>query len=231
MFDLEKQISEWRKQILAAGIKTPVPLEELENHLREEIERQMKSGQNSQNAFEHAAQMVGDARQLENEFAKIEMQTWNYRLAWTAWALLFISFLLPAFVYSGGPFGGGEVHLWGWECAKDALQHAFALLSGKTDALADGGFYLALQTLPNLLMIVWPLLVWKFFHGSQGRQFLRRLGVAAMILVWSYVTDLLSAGNWQNLEIGCYVWVASFALLAASTIKIGARKTICEKYV
>jgi len=37
MFSLEKSISEWRRQMLAAGIKTPVPLEELEIHLREEI--------------------------------------------------------------------------------------------------------------------------------------------------------------------------------------------------
>ena len=44
MFDLEQSIAEWRRQMLAAGIKTPVPLEELEIHLREEIEQQMKSG-------------------------------------------------------------------------------------------------------------------------------------------------------------------------------------------
>ena len=34
MFDLEKSITRWREQMLAAGIKTPSPLEELENHLR-----------------------------------------------------------------------------------------------------------------------------------------------------------------------------------------------------
>jgi hypothetical protein len=44
MFNLEQAIADWRKQMLAAGIKTPVPLEELESHLRDEIEWQMKSG-------------------------------------------------------------------------------------------------------------------------------------------------------------------------------------------
>ena len=48
MFDLEQSIGKWRRQMLAAGIKTPVPLEELEIHLREEIERQIKSGLNEQ---------------------------------------------------------------------------------------------------------------------------------------------------------------------------------------
>ena len=44
MFDLEKSIADWRTQMLAAGIKSPVPLEELESHLREEITQQTKSG-------------------------------------------------------------------------------------------------------------------------------------------------------------------------------------------
>jgi len=39
MFELEKSIADWRRQMLAAGIKSPLPLEELEIHLREEIER------------------------------------------------------------------------------------------------------------------------------------------------------------------------------------------------
>ena len=37
MFGLEQAIADWRQQMLAAGIKTPVPLEELEIHLREDI--------------------------------------------------------------------------------------------------------------------------------------------------------------------------------------------------
>jgi len=37
MFNLEPSIAEWRRQMLAAGVKTPVPLEELESHLRDEL--------------------------------------------------------------------------------------------------------------------------------------------------------------------------------------------------
>jgi hypothetical protein len=39
MFNLEQAISEWRRQMIAVGIKTPVPLEELESHLREDVEQ------------------------------------------------------------------------------------------------------------------------------------------------------------------------------------------------
>ena len=42
MFNLEQAILEWRRRMLASDIKSPAPMDELEIHLREEIERQMK---------------------------------------------------------------------------------------------------------------------------------------------------------------------------------------------
>jgi hypothetical protein len=70
MFSLEQTISEWRQQMLAAGIKSPVPLDELEVHVREEIERRMKTGLNEKEAFKTAAQKIGQARILKTEFKK-----------------------------------------------------------------------------------------------------------------------------------------------------------------
>ena len=70
MFDLEQSIADWRRQMLVAGIKTPVPLDELESHLRDEIEQQMKSGLNEQEAFNSAVQKIGRAGLLKTEFKK-----------------------------------------------------------------------------------------------------------------------------------------------------------------
>jgi hypothetical protein len=70
MFDLEQSIAEWRKQMLAAGIKSPVPLEELESHLREEIERRIQSGTSDQEAFQQTVLQIGHAKELKTEFAK-----------------------------------------------------------------------------------------------------------------------------------------------------------------
>jgi hypothetical protein len=72
MFNLEKSISEWRQQMLAAGIKSPVPLEELETHLREEVEQQMKSGWLEPNAFEISVQRIGRPGLMKAEFEKNE---------------------------------------------------------------------------------------------------------------------------------------------------------------
>lgn len=71
MFDLEQSIAEWRRQMLAAGIKSPVPLEELESHLRDEVGRQVKSGLSGQDAFSSAVQKIGQAGLLKMEFKKV----------------------------------------------------------------------------------------------------------------------------------------------------------------
>jgi hypothetical protein len=70
MFDLEKAIVEWRNQMLATGIKSPVPLDELESHLRDEIARQIERGLDEQRAFEVSCARIGCAADLKREFAK-----------------------------------------------------------------------------------------------------------------------------------------------------------------
>jgi hypothetical protein len=72
MFNLEQSITEWREQMLAAGIESPMPLEELEAHLREAIRQQVQSGQAGQMAFEVAARQIGQPELLKGEFRKIE---------------------------------------------------------------------------------------------------------------------------------------------------------------
>jgi hypothetical protein len=72
MFNLEQAIAEWRRQMLAAGIQTPVPLEELEIHLREDIAQQMKTGSNQQDAFTSAVQKLGSAHTVQTEFMKVD---------------------------------------------------------------------------------------------------------------------------------------------------------------
>jgi hypothetical protein len=72
MFDLDQAISDWRRRMLAAGIKTPVPLEELEGHLREDIKQQMKSGRSEAEAFQSAVQKIGPVYMVQNEFEKVD---------------------------------------------------------------------------------------------------------------------------------------------------------------
>ncbi len=70
MFNLERAITEWRRQMLAAGIKTPEALKELQTHLRDDVEHQIRSGLSVEQAFDTAVQQLGSASELKAEFAK-----------------------------------------------------------------------------------------------------------------------------------------------------------------
>jgi hypothetical protein len=72
MFNLEKSIAEWRKQMLAAGIQSPAPLDELEIHLREEISRAVDAGADPQAAFAIGVARIGPAAGLKSEFTKAD---------------------------------------------------------------------------------------------------------------------------------------------------------------
>jgi len=72
MLHLEQAITAWRNQMLAAGMKSPVPLDELEIHLREAIEQRMHTGISAQSAFDAAVQQIGHAPLVQGEFEKVE---------------------------------------------------------------------------------------------------------------------------------------------------------------
>lgn len=69
MFNLEKSIVEWRRQMLNAGLSAST-LDELQSHLREEVERQIQSGASEQEAFQRTVLQIGQAKELKKEFAK-----------------------------------------------------------------------------------------------------------------------------------------------------------------
>ena len=222
MFDLEKQIVEWRKQMLAAGIKSPVPLEELEIHLREEIERQIKSGQNEQQAFEIAVQIIGNANMLKNEFKKIGAENWNRPLAWSAWILFAVSFFLPAY----------DRDIRGWQCAWVSLGGFFSsdfwhdISRGN---LMNPDFHLALLSLANLLMIISPFLLPRFSQNLRFVKFWRIFSFLALVLVWSFIFRLIMNDGIKVLKIGCYLWTVSFLPFFLSTLKLRSRKTQFQK--
>jgi len=71
MFDLERSIEAWRRRMRAAGI-VPPSLAELENHLREDIQRRRRLGLEADKAFNDAVAAIGPAAVLEREFQKVE---------------------------------------------------------------------------------------------------------------------------------------------------------------
>jgi len=70
MFDIEQAIVAWRRQMVAGGLKRSEALDELEAHLRDDIEQGMRSGLSAETAFDGSVQRLGGAGVLKGEFAK-----------------------------------------------------------------------------------------------------------------------------------------------------------------
>ena len=102
MFNLEKSIADWRRQMLAAGIKTPVPLEELEIHLREEIERQTGAGLSETEAFKASVRKIGPAQAVQSEFRKVEAIKTDRQWQQVEIALVAFTGLVPILLASAG---------------------------------------------------------------------------------------------------------------------------------
>ena len=117
--------------MLAAGIKSPVPLEELEIHLREEIEQQMKSGLNEQEIFNSAVHKIGQAHLVQNEFKKVEEakedREWKFvQILFAVVTSLFSLFLCGMVIFKMGCFSEATS---GQKTSCLAAIAAFALLA------------------------------------------------------------------------------------------------------
>jgi Sec-independent protein translocase protein (TatC) len=71
MFNLDQGITEWRRQMVDEGIKAPEALNELETHLRDDVDHHVRCGLSTEVAFERAVQQLGNANSLKSEFAKM----------------------------------------------------------------------------------------------------------------------------------------------------------------
>ena len=83
MFDLNESITGWRTRLANDENYAAADLDELESHLREEVDRLRESGLSGEEAFWVASRRLGNAESLSAEFAKVNGgRVWANRLLW-----------------------------------------------------------------------------------------------------------------------------------------------------
>jgi hypothetical protein len=202
MFDFEKAVSAWRKDLFHAGLHHPEVLDELENHLRDDVTKQIQSGTKEQVAFETAVQRIGQTKLIKMEFKKIETRGWNHPLAWFAWGLFVISFFLPS--YAAGA---------GWKCAGLAVESWLDIKSGGWFSI-----HMSLLSITNLYMAALPFFLSRLSRNTRCLKCLRFANFAAFVLVWSFFLIFFFHSD-PDLRIGSYIWTASFLLLFLSSFQ------------
>src|ERR1043165_1948875 len=102
MRNLEDEIAKWRTRMAAGGINTPAVLDELESHLRDDIERQLRSGSSEQAAFEAGVLRIGQVGALKYEFAKVDEARQVLRRK-AVWAVIGVVALICWLNFGGSP--------------------------------------------------------------------------------------------------------------------------------
>ncbi len=94
MFDLNDEIQDWRKQLSGTGACYAKDVEELEAHLRDEIEHLTATGLTSEEGFLVARYRLGEAEALGREYSKVNpWAVWRFRFFWMAAGLLAMNLL------------------------------------------------------------------------------------------------------------------------------------------
>ena len=182
MFDLEPSITEWRRQMLAAGLKTGRHLDELESHLRAEISTLKSAGASEAVAFEQAVARLGSPHLVYTEFNKIR-HIWPVKIGWALW-------LAAILLVAGGLVRGllaGRLNLL-------LGAHILSVTAGYGGAMLLGGF--------GILYVVW---------GRSGRlsparrqslnRAVHRFGPLAAVLV---IAGVLLGMVWSRQNWGRY---------------------------
>ena len=75
MFELESQIRKWRGHLRSSGSLREQDLEELESHLRDNIDDLTSRGVTTEEAFLVSVRRMGDTEALSDEFAKVTTES------------------------------------------------------------------------------------------------------------------------------------------------------------
>jgi len=89
MFSLNKEINKWREALLERQTCKTSDLDELESHLRDEIDQLKLNGLSEQEAFMVGTHRLGDTEILADEFAKVNESLWLRKKLFFAGCVLF----------------------------------------------------------------------------------------------------------------------------------------------
>jgi len=76
MHKLDQLLAEWRRNMKTAPRLGRETLDELENHLRENVDHFVRSGMTEAEAFRRAVTELGTAPRIASEFQKLDESTW-----------------------------------------------------------------------------------------------------------------------------------------------------------
>jgi hypothetical protein len=208
VFDIDTRIQEWRRTVSAHFGDRGDVVDELEAHLRDDLDRRVRSGVSPEQAWADACAQLGEARQLAGEFAKVGGRRWLP--AWIAAVAVFVAGL--------GAVGWVSIGLRNGRLGPLLASHVVTVTAGYVTVFAVGG------------LSVWSLLARAragWWDGRRALAFRRAvLTLSAVGLSFTAVGVALGA-VWARDHLGRY-WgwdlreIGGLAVLTSSGVSLCA---------
>ncbi|MCY3599623.1 MAG: hypothetical protein OXN85_06605 [Gemmatimonadetes bacterium] len=225
MFELEAEVTQWRRKVERSSSLSPREVDELEDHLRArfELEREMTPERSPARAFNTVCAELGEAAALSKEFAKAGRRRWRPVLA-AGWAMFAVSFFLPISRLAWVDSGALHPDLVALVGSQRPYELLWALTTmGMTDAVLAVWIGAAVL-LPNLpLLMTLPALLGS--RRPARRWLLRVLGAMGVVNLGLGMFRVFSPSPFPYDEgavafstpgAGYWLWSASFAFAAAA---------------
>jgi hypothetical protein len=193
MFNLEQAITKWKRQMAAAGIK-PVDVDELESHLRDEIDRLVRSGADEQHAYKAATARLGEITALKAEFRKLHSDE-----GWQKFLRIFY-FISVAYVLVVSMWTLLEYEMSLWErfagiSAAWLITLCLARLPYWLKSLSDAPYQRLLRTIKLAISLVW---LWAISALLQATHVMTLdVGILPTTILWCVIAAIaLAALAW-----------------------------------
>ncbi len=227
MFELEAEITTWRRRVERGSSLSPREVDELEDHLRArfDLELGMTPERSPSRVFNTVCDELGEAAALSREFAKAGRRRWRPLLL-AAWAMFATSFFLPISTWvETGLLDSDALAVLAY-----ASQRPYEFLGDLTTALVTMGdapsmvWFGAAVLLPNLpLLMTLPTLLGsrrpdrRWLRWVLGGMGVVQLGLG-MLRVFSPAPFPYegAAVALQYPGAGYWLWSGSFAFAAAA---------------
>lgn len=186
MFELDREIRNWRTRVERRSSLSARELDELEDHLRAraDLELELNPALVPAHAFVIAREGLGQPSAISREFARAGRPRWR-RLLLAGWAMYAVSFLLPALT---NPYTDATIYGY----------RAFSMLWPPS--------LIMLATLPTFWRRQRARRVWTAWVVAAAGALPSGLGLLR----------IADGGMGWNLGVGYWMWCASFFVVATA---------------
>lgn len=206
MFELNREVRNWRTKLERRSSLSARELDELEDHLcaRVDLELELNPALAPAQALAMAQEGLGQPKAISREFAKAGQPRWR-RLLWAAWAMYVASLLLPVLAASG-------------PAADHLTARGYEFFVQVFHGELWPPLVVLLLNLPMLMTLpaLWRSRRWQAPWGAVGTVGVLALGCGVLTLGWPPRLTADGVVGVAYLGSGYWAWSASFVCAAVA---------------